>query len=69
MKKIDLSKQTLRVLTDTESAAVAGAGFTRSPACPILTNQQQQGCVPTQNFRCETMQTCTLRNCEISRIP
>ena len=61
MKKIDLSKQTLRLLTDAESAAVAGAGVTLngcqglSRAVICATQNDVIGCVvPTHNTPCAT---------------
>ena len=52
MKKVDLSKQTLRALTDAERSVVAGGESGRLPCMPLPFTQRvgcpTNGCVTTQ---------------------
>jgi hypothetical protein len=60
MKKIDLSKTTLRLLTESEAAAVAGAALSGALACG---GSDRRTCVPSGSPGCSPSITCAPCSC------
>ena len=60
MKKIDLSKTTLRLLTASEAAEVAGAALSGALLCG---GSDRRACVPSGAFACQPTITCAPCSC------